>query len=122
MRRLVANLLVALLGFALISPAVFAQDADGSLPACCRRAGKHHCGMMMSESGSSLTPALRTGRCPLFPNSAAAAANSPSTFPPFGIRAAIACVRASAIAQSVPAAYESVHDPATPKRGPPVSF
>ena len=44
MRRALASLLVALFSFPLILPVLRADDAS-NLPSCCRRAGKHHCGM-----------------------------------------------------------------------------
>jgi hypothetical protein len=122
MRRFLAILVLALFSFALISPAVLASDADDSLLACCRRAGKHRCSMTVPETGSSTGPALRTGHCPLFPNSETVPWNPVSTFGPFGIQTAIACMRSSAVAQPVNRAYESAYDPAAPKRGPPVRF
>lgn len=67
MQRVSATLLIVLFSFSLIGPAVFASDEDSKLPACCRRAGHHHCAMQSSQSESSPGPALRTGRCPIFP-------------------------------------------------------
>ncbi|HEY3741348.1 MAG TPA: hypothetical protein VGL53_15965 [Bryobacteraceae bacterium] len=122
MRRSLASLLVALFSFALISPAVFASDADDSLPACCRRVGEHHCGMMTPEAGSSTAPALRTARCPLFPKSTAATLSPDATSAACGIRTPIACVRSSVHAEPALLAYEGVYDPAAPKRGPPARF
>ena len=122
MRRLLAILLVAWFGFALITPAVLASDDDESLPTCCRRTGKHHCAMMMSEVGSFVGPSFKTARCPLFPNPESAPANPVSTFPPFGIQTTIAFSRSSAVVQPNIWAHESVYDPATPKRGPPVQL
>lgn len=66
MRRVSAILLVALFGFSLISPAVFASDTDSNLPACCRLAGKHHCAMTARQSDSSSGPSLNAGKCPFF--------------------------------------------------------
>jgi hypothetical protein len=70
MRRASAMLLLALFGFSLISPSVFALGADSKLPACCRRDGKHHCATMATESESSSGPALQAGRCSFFPTGA----------------------------------------------------
>jgi hypothetical protein len=67
MRRALAILLVAHFSFSLISPSVFASDADSKLPACCRRNGKHHCARMATESESSSGPAVQEGRCSFFP-------------------------------------------------------
>jgi hypothetical protein len=51
-------------------PALLA-DSESSLPACCRRDGKHHCAMMEKETAG---PSWRTvtRKCPLFPKSAVA--------------------------------------------------
>ena len=80
MRRISAILLMALFSLSLISPAVFASDADSNLPACCRRAGKHHCAMTASQLGAS-GPAVQTGRCPVFPAGEAVPANRPVSLP-----------------------------------------
>lgn len=42
MRRALASLLLALFSLPLIVPMLRA-DADSKMPACCRRAGQHHC-------------------------------------------------------------------------------
>jgi hypothetical protein len=74
MRRVPALLLVFLFSFSLIGPALFV-DSESNLPACCRRDGKHHCGMLdrdMAETPSSglAADALRA-KCPFFPNGGA---------------------------------------------------
>ena len=81
MRRIFALLLMALFSFSLISPAVFAQDADSKLPACCRLSGKHHCAMTASRSESSSGPALQTGRCSFFPAAQAVPATRTVSLP-----------------------------------------
>jgi len=81
MRRVSAVLLVALFSFSLISPAVFASDADSKLPACCRRGGKHHCTTTASQSESSSGPAVQAGRCPFFPTGKAGPASRTVSLP-----------------------------------------
>ena len=71
MRRISAIVLMALLSFPLISPAVFASDADSKLPACCRRGGKHACAMMESQSAQSSGPTVQASGCPFFPTAKA---------------------------------------------------
>ena len=44
MRRAIAHSLLVTFSLLLIAP-LFAPDAEANLPACCRRAGKHHCMM-----------------------------------------------------------------------------
>jgi len=79
MRPVPAMLLVFLFGFSLIGPACFV-DADSNLPACCRRDGKHCCGIMAQDMAatpsSGLAIASLRARCPLFPNSGAVVPHS----------------------------------------------
>jgi hypothetical protein len=64
---------------AFLSPLVLplfaaSSDPDASLPACCRRHGKHHCHMtmeMMAMLAASSGPALTTPPCPFYPAAAA---------------------------------------------------
>lgn len=63
-------MLALLFGYAPIAPA-FAANSDAQLPACCRRAGLHHCSMMSASSDSDLgqTQLQNTpSHCPLFPH------------------------------------------------------
>ncbi len=80
MRRLLARRLLAIaLLLTFVSPFVlplFAATADpeASLPACCRRHGKHHCHMtmeMMAMLAASSGPGLTAPPCPLYPAAAA---------------------------------------------------
>jgi hypothetical protein len=63
-RGIVAILLAALFSFSLISP-IFASDADGRVPACCRRAGEHGCAM--KSGASSAGTFVQSARCRFFP-------------------------------------------------------
>src|SRR5215467_13449905 len=81
MRRLWATLLLAVIGYTLIAPALFAGPADTKLPACCRRNGKHQCATAASPNG----PALQSARCISFPET------NPATTP-----------RSTAVAGSAP--------------------
>jgi hypothetical protein len=79
-RRLSATLLLAAISFPLVALVALASaDRDSSIPACCRKDGKHKCAMSeMSDeiSGSSFRV---TSRCPMFPTSGAAPVCSSST-------------------------------------------
>ncbi len=70
MRRIPAILLLYTFSFSLIAPALFV-DAESNLPACCRRDGKHHCGMMAQDTADSPSSGLAADaprmKCPLFP-------------------------------------------------------
>jgi hypothetical protein len=72
-RRILAAALLAFFSFSLINPALLADTAS-KLPSCCRRAGKHHCAMVMAEAGSSSGPALQPSRCRFFPQGRVATA------------------------------------------------
>ena len=74
LRRLVAATLMLVFLSPLVLPLFAAtSDPDASLPACCRRHGKHHCNMTMSMMAmlvASSGPALTTPPCPLYPAAA----------------------------------------------------
>ncbi|MFZ0591926.1 MAG: hypothetical protein WAM39_15785, partial [Bryobacteraceae bacterium] len=79
--RISATLLIVLFGFSPISPAVFALDEDSNLPACCRRAGKHHCAKAANQFEPASGPAFNAGRCSQFPAVQAVPANRTATLP-----------------------------------------
>jgi hypothetical protein len=62
-QRLCATLLLAIFGFPLIVP-VIRVESESKLPSCCRREGKHHCGMAGQSETSGA--ALRE-KCPNYP-------------------------------------------------------
>jgi hypothetical protein len=76
LRRLLAIALLAVFGLPFVSP-LFALSATSgtSLPACCRRDGKHHCAMTGEEAAtlSSDTQAFNAPpqQCPYYPASIA---------------------------------------------------
>lgn len=57
-------LLLGLFSLALIAPAL-PTDPESNLPSCCRRDGKHACGMM--ERKTPAGPAWQSAKCPSFP-------------------------------------------------------
>jgi hypothetical protein len=69
MRQFQAVLLLVSFSLSLIGPVVSA-DSESQLPACCRRNGKHHCGMKQADdelsSGRPINAIKRT--CPDFPS------------------------------------------------------
>ncbi|HVT91686.1 MAG TPA: hypothetical protein VHD76_02495 [Bryobacteraceae bacterium] len=68
LRRFWASTLVLLLSISLLAPSLWASGAAGDLPACCRRDGKHACGMPDAGGGMSAPgSAFRASRCPAFP-------------------------------------------------------
>jgi len=127
MRRVPAILLVLLFSFSLIGPALFV-DAESNLPACCRRDGKHHCGMMdrdMMDRDMAQTPAsgpavdaLRT-RCPFFPNGGAVLPHSGAALLAVSQPLGIAIASRIAAPREAEAGYRLSFNRAHHKRGPP---
>lgn len=70
MRRAVAILLTVV--FSLLLTAPIYASSDRSLPACCRRDGKHRCGARKLISRTSPAFAAPQQTCPYFPRSTAA--------------------------------------------------
>lgn len=66
MQRVLATLLLALFSYPLILPAILV-DSEATLPACCRREGKHHCGMANTESRQQSSGAAVREKCPSYP-------------------------------------------------------
>jgi hypothetical protein len=80
MRRAAASALMIFFSLLLSAP-FFGPDADANLPPCCRRHGKHHCAMRMSERPANPPGfASITEKCPCFP--AATCAGQPPRFKP----------------------------------------
>jgi hypothetical protein len=92
-------------------------DSESSLPACCRRDGKHHCAMMEKETAG---PSWRTAtrKCPLFPKSTVA------FFTDQAVPSPIVCVAGWIASQPADKAqtevlYRISHSRTRQKRGPP---
>jgi hypothetical protein len=72
MRRLLAITMSLLFGLTLAAP-LFAADAAGALPECCRRNGRHHCSGGMFTDQSSRTISTIAPKCPNCPKATPAA-------------------------------------------------
>ena len=68
MRRSVAVVLNLLLGWLLMLPAFSRGASELSLPACCRKSGKHHCTLTGGSSGT--TSLAVSEKCPYVPHPA----------------------------------------------------
>lgn len=119
MQRISAILLLALFSFALIAPALPA-DSDAKLPPCCRRDGKHHCGMNMKATPASSGVVFRESmRCSMFgkasvtPVTAKAIHVAPST-----VVGALLVSHPTAVEQTE-ARYRVSFSRSSQKRGPP---
>jgi hypothetical protein len=126
MRKLLSMLLLAVFGFPLVSPLLaMGTTSNGTLMACCRRAGKHHCAGTMAdrtsstERGAHLTAPLE--KCPFCPTGVAishhdfpALAETESAF-------ALLVTRPSGVVQTESRLRIS-RDRSRQKRGPPSRF
>jgi len=65
MRRAITLSLLMVFSWMLVAP-LFAPDAEASLPACCRRHGKHHC-MMGQVGGNEKGFTSVSEKCPCGP-------------------------------------------------------
>ena len=118
MRRFAAAVLLAWVNFTLIFAMIGPVAADSNLPACCRRLGKHGCGMPSPASGAAFQAAL----CPLYPHSGAipAQAKASGVAAPVSLFSLVAS-HPTAFPQTQ-ARYRISYSRAGQKRGPPVSL
>jgi hypothetical protein len=119
-RRILSVSLLLLFSLPLISPLFAADAAELSLPACCRRDGKHHCTMVRKNSndGSGLQADAMRERCPCVP---VAPVTTRIEFFPGADRATL---RAEAVSDPAGAVQTEVRrcvlfDRSRQKRGPP---
>lgn len=86
MRRTITISLLMIFSWMLIAP-FFAPDAEASLPACCRRNGKHHCTMRMMgrNAGNQKGFSTVTEKCP-YQTASTCAAHSSTLAPEAGKR------------------------------------
>jgi hypothetical protein len=121
MRRFAATMLVGLFSFSLIGPALFV-DADSSLPACCRRDGKHHCAMNIAdpqEVPSGAVVKIWGPRCPSFPTACAFPAGSQAALPAGSQLAFAWLLQHPAVQAQAEAGYRISFSRSRQKRGPP---
>ena len=71
-QRMCAVLLLAILSSSLITPLLSAVTPASTIPACCRKDGKHHCSManmkQQHDDAAAATVKFTTGKCSQFPN------------------------------------------------------
>jgi hypothetical protein len=127
-QKLLAILMLSIIGGFYAAPLVQAasNDPDSSLPACCRRHGKHHCAMMdrYLKSINSGTPQIRTTpqHCPFYPHTkTVSAVSSHAGLAPSAAIFAQA-VSHPAVRPQTHAVYRLSLDRCRQKRGPPTRF
>lgn len=118
MRRAFAVLLLALFSFPLIAPALSTSDRQSTLPACCRRDGKHHCEMMAMQLDEA-TPSLKSAPCTLFPRSAMGPADLGTGLAPSRPLRGVTLIRSRAPLLRAILPRAAGQHRAWPKRGPP---
>ena len=117
MRRALAISLLLLFNLPLLSPFFGAASAEASLPACCRRGGRHQCSMVAESAMPSSGTTVRD-KCPFTRESLAAL---------LVVRSAISTARAvfagimqhASVAPQFEAQLRVSFDRAHQKRGPP---
>ncbi|MGA2742530.1 MAG: hypothetical protein ABSG65_34465 [Bryobacteraceae bacterium] len=125
MTRVPAILLVFVIGFSPIAPALF-SDAAAHLPACCRRDGKHHCGMtgqemadMAGTPSSGLAADASRAKCPFFPSGGVLLPHSGAALLSASQTVGISTARQVARQAQADAGYRIAFDSSHQKRGPP---
>jgi hypothetical protein len=122
MRRFLAAILVLLFSYTLIAPAFVAQS-DALLPACCRRAGMHHCSMMSATDGDAAIDQhahhanFTAPRCAMFPH--AAIVGNAAFFTPDTSRLHTSFVASPSLLAEAQTSHRISSPRAHPKRGPP---
>ena len=118
MRRISAILLLVAFSLPLIAAAF--QDAESNQPACCRRAGIHHCSSMgQAESDSTSGSKLKSGACPLFPTTASVSALAKLALPGVSRSILAPALSLSAAPLGGHVRISASADTANLKRGPP---
>jgi len=91
---------------------------ESRLPACCRRNGVHHCGMVSQDTGTQ-TSVSGTGCCPCWPHTLASTASQLATTAAANSLLRISLEHRSILLSTIPATIGERR--AQPKRGPPPS-
>jgi hypothetical protein len=66
-RRLLAISLLWIFGLPLAAPLWMPSAAEASLPACCRRDGKHHCAISTESASQGQNVKIIAAKCPYAP-------------------------------------------------------
>ena len=122
-RRLLTILLLAVFSLPLITPLLALGAAgDLSLPACCRRSGKHHCMMAAANTGESSqhshTLTTIPEKCPYAPGLLAATHPDVLSVPSNHVLIAAVISQTSGVAQTE-SKWRISRDRSRQKRGPP---
>jgi hypothetical protein len=119
MRRGLAIVVAMLLSWTLVLPA-FSLPVENNLPACCRRAGKHHCMMRGAQTQSGQSFATVGVKCPYSSHLTMNSHHEGYTQPVTGSFYA-ELVHHPAQSPQTEASYRVSFDRSRQKRGPPVT-
>jgi hypothetical protein len=119
-KRAFASLLLSLLGLPLLVPGWF-ETVASTIPACCRKNGKHHCKTPGDNTQDASTVGLKAVNpsCPLNPNAGAL----PSGITPVTLSRTFSIAQAALSTAIASARFENLctpsYDRSSQKRGPP---
>ncbi len=114
-RRLLSIALLLAVSLPLAAPLLAATDADALLPACCRRAGMHHCTGATPGAGWSAVPM----QCPEYPRTVTPVRGGDAVLPGGGVLFG-GVVGSSVVAVAFDACGQSISLRVHGERGPPV--
>jgi hypothetical protein len=118
MRRALALLLLVGFSFPLIAPLFASAPSEASLPACCRRNGKHHCALYASMMVSPRYQTI-TARCPCYPFTGIALMLPHGFAGNARVETVISATGPTAVVREADAGYRISFDRSRQKRGPP---
>jgi hypothetical protein len=120
MRRSIAIALTMLFGWLLLVPAI-AAVGESTVPACCRKSGKHHCMTHSHANSTGTSVASLRDKCPCVPQ--ATVATHVEFSAPSSSQVIYAGLLAHpAVAPQTEAGFRVSHSRARQKRGPPAFF
>jgi hypothetical protein len=117
MRRGIAIALSMLFGWLLLLPA-FAAGGESTVPACCRRSGKHHCATRVHSNSTDTSMVSINDKCPCVPQ-ATVATHVEFSAPPIGRAIYAGLIGHPAVSPQTEAGYRVSHFRSRQKRGPP---
>jgi hypothetical protein len=119
MRRWIANSLIAMLCGAMFAPVALGWDSP-SLPACCRRNGKHHCMNHVTQPSSEGDHFKTSGMgCPIFPAGNVTSAHNTQVPASASQNFYAEIVKHPAVHEQVESLYRICWSRSHQKRGPP---